>query len=88
MSNSKSILVLFAVIISACSVFAQSTVAEKNDPQATALLEKLSKKYAPSSGKEFAFTMVTEFAGQAKETVQGKLIQQGNAYNLDMGNQE
>ncbi|MEO7174379.1 MAG: outer membrane lipoprotein carrier protein LolA [Saprospiraceae bacterium] len=86
MSNSKSILVLFAVIISACSVFAQSAVAEKNDPQATALLEKLSKKYGPSSGKEFAFTMVTEFPGQAKETVQGKLIQQGNAYNLDMGN--
>ena len=58
-----------------------------SDPQATAILDKVSMKYDTYQSMEVDFSLILEDYEVDQVTQKGKLIQQGEKYHLDMESQ-
>jgi len=84
----KLMLGLVALLLSG-SAFAQlpTAPAEKNDPQAKKVLDKIRKKYDAYKTLEAAFTLSIEVPQQAKESQKGSIGQEGDKFRLDMDQQ-
>jgi outer membrane lipoprotein-sorting protein len=63
------------------------TSAESNDPKAKALLDKLRKRYESFKSVELNFALTIELPERPKEVQNGKLIQQGNMFQLILDKQ-
>ncbi len=68
------------------STYAQ--VNEKSDPEATKILDKLKKKYDSFLSMEAEFTLELKLSGQDTEIQNGKIIQSGDMYYLNLDDQE
>jgi outer membrane lipoprotein-sorting protein len=64
-----------------------ATPAEKNDPQAKKVLDKIRKKYEGYKTIEAAFSLSIEMPGQPKEVQKGTVSQDGDKFRLDMDQQ-
>lgn len=58
-----------------------------SDPAAKAILEKVKVKYEAYKSVEATFTLSIEIPDQPKEDQQGKLVQAGDKYRLELANQ-
>ncbi len=68
--------------------FAQTAApAEKSDPQAKKVLDKIRRKYEGYKTMEAAFSLNIELPGQPKEVQKGTVSQEGNKFRLDMDQQ-
>jgi outer membrane lipoprotein carrier protein len=65
----------------------QYTKTGDSDPAAKAVLEKVKKKYDAFKTVEASFKLLIELPEQPKEEQDGKLIQQGNQFRLDLAGQ-
>ncbi|MCB0629867.1 MAG: outer membrane lipoprotein carrier protein LolA [Saprospiraceae bacterium] len=65
----------------------QYTKAGDSDPAATAILEKLRKKYDAFNSVEADFTLDIQLPEQPKEVQKGTLVRQGDKYKLDLATQ-
>ncbi len=85
----KKLLILSFLSLFLTTCFAQNTLsnAEDSDPQATALLQKVKKKYESFASLEMDFTISIKLAEQPEEIQKGKLAQQGESYRLDIQSQ-
>lgn len=79
---------LVALLLSG-SAFAQlpTAPAEKNDPQAKKVLDKIRKKYDGYKTLEAAFSLAIEVPQQSKESQKGSIGQEGDKFRLDMDQQ-
>jgi outer membrane lipoprotein carrier protein len=84
----KKVLYLVSICLFAGSVFAQKAApAEKSDPEAKKLLDKVRKKYEGYKTLEATFALVIELPGQPKETQKGNIAQEGDKFKLVMNDQ-
>jgi outer membrane lipoprotein-sorting protein len=84
----KNLIFSLITLLSITSVSAQSPApAEKNDPQAKKVLDKIRKKYEGYKTVEAAFALSIELPGQPKEVQKGTVAQEGNKFRLDMTDQ-
>jgi outer membrane lipoprotein carrier protein len=82
------VLYLVTICLFAGSVFAQKAApAEKNDPEAKKLLDKVRKKYDGYKTLEAGFSLIIELPGQPKETQKGTIAQDGDKFKLVMNDQ-
>lgn len=65
----------------------QYTKASHSDPEATAILDKLRKKYDAFNALEADFTLEIQLPEQPKEVQKGTLVRQGDKYKLDLSSQ-
>ena len=83
----KLLFPLFAILIIG-SVSAQSGAqAEKNDPEAKKVLDKIRKKYEAFKNMEAGFSLTIEVPGQPKEVQKGSVSQEGDKFRLEMDQQ-
>lgn len=82
---SLTVSLLFATIASAQSPALPA--AEKSDPEAKKVLDKVRKKYAGYKTVEAAFSLTIEVPNQPREVQKGKVSQQGKKFRLDMTDQ-
>jgi chaperone LolA len=83
----KVLFSLFALLIMG-SVSAQSGAqAEKNDPEAKKVLDKIRKKYEAFKNMEASFSLTIEVPGQPKEVQKGSVSQEGDKFRLEMDQQ-
>lgn len=77
---------LIILLASLSTLFAQSqyVTAEDSDPQATKLLAKIGSQYNNGKIHQIDFALDIELPGQAKETQEGELIQDGQKFILDI----
>ncbi|MCB0531828.1 MAG: outer membrane lipoprotein carrier protein LolA [Lewinellaceae bacterium] len=61
--------------------------AEKSDPEAKKVLDRIRKKYEGYKSVEAAFTLTIEIADQPKEVQKGIVNQDGDKFRLDMDQQ-
>ncbi len=85
----KNILTLLAVFSFLITGFAQDFPKEalyedKSDPEAKAILEKVSKKYENYTSLEIDFDMTIEMPEEDKVLQKGIMIQSGDKYYLDI----
>ena len=85
----KNILTLFSMFCLLCGLSAQEIPAEalyedKSDPEAKAILEKVSKKYESIKSLEIEFDMTIEIPEEETVVQKGKVIQYGEKYFLDI----
>lgn len=85
----KNILTFFALFSFLFSGFAQEIPSnalyeDKNDPEAKVILEKVSKKYENYKSLEIDFNMTIEIPEEDKVVQDGKIIQSGDKYYLDI----
>lgn len=67
---------------------AQTTApAEKNDPEAKKVLDKIRKKYDAYKTLDASFNLVIEVPGQQKDIQKGSILQAGKKFRLDMSEQ-
>jgi outer membrane lipoprotein carrier protein len=66
------------------TLFAQ---AEKSDPAAKAILDKIRKKYEAYKTIEAVFSLSIELPGQPKQVQKGTIAQDGSKFRLDMTDQ-
>ena len=81
---------VITVLLSAFSLlsFAQNfNSATESDPEAKAILEKIKQKYKSYNSLEATFTLDIEIPEQTVEVQKGKIAQQGDKYNLELGSQ-
>lgn len=84
----KTILSFSILSLLAASMFAQTTApAEKNDPAAKKVLDRIRKKYDGYKTFEAGFSLAIEVPGQAKEVQKGTVGQEGEKFRLDMSQQ-
>lgn len=88
----KNILFILTLLSISTVTFAQSKAnilanAEDSDPQATAILDKLRKRYDDFKSMEANFTLTLEIPDEHKEVQTGKLLQKGDMYRLDLESQ-
>jgi outer membrane lipoprotein carrier protein len=84
----KNLIFSLITLLSITSASAQSPApAEKNDPQAKKVLDKIRKKYEGYKTVEAAFALSIELPGQPKEVQKGTVAQEGNKFRLDMTDQ-
>lgn len=94
----KNILLFIAFLGIGLSAFAQNNPTlskDKNtfsqsadsDPQATAILEKLRNRYEGFKSMEADFTLTLEIPDEGQEVQNGKLVQKGDKYRLDLETQ-
>jgi outer membrane lipoprotein carrier protein len=70
------------------TAFAQTPApADKNDPEAKKILDKVRKKYESYKTLEATFSLTIELPGQPKEVQKGTIGQDGNKFRLDMTDQ-
>lgn len=72
---------ILAFMLGAQSTFAQKD-AEKSDPKATALLNKLKKQYNSYKTVQADFMIETEVPEKPKDTKKGQLFQAGKKYRM------
>jgi outer membrane lipoprotein carrier protein len=83
-----SFLATLALLAFSSSLCAQSIApAEKSDPQAKVLLDKVRKKYEAYKTVEAGFSLSIELPGQPKQTQKGTISQDGSKFRLDMDDQ-
>ncbi len=84
----KKLLFVGIALFSTLSLMAQTaSTAEKNDPEAKKVLDKIRKKYDAYKTVEAAFSLVIEVPAQAKEIQKGTIAQEGKKFRLDMADQ-
>ncbi len=86
----KKNIIYFVILFFAIqnSVLAQKNDAEKSDPKAKILLDKLKKQYDGYKTMQVEFTLTIEGAENSKPEIQrGKLTQEGEKYYAQMSNQ-
>lgn len=94
----KKLLVALLTIFSLNALFAQSgknpapappaAPAEKSDPEAKKILDKIRKKYEGYKSLEASFTLAIELPGQKQEVQKGTIAQEGDTkFRLDMDDQ-
>ncbi|MBN8681404.1 MAG: outer membrane lipoprotein carrier protein LolA [Chitinophagales bacterium] len=84
----KLVVLLFAML--PFSLIAQTPApapAEKNDPEAQKVLDKVRKKYETWKTIEVGFSLSIEVPGQAKTTEKGTVAQSGDKFRLEMKDQ-
>jgi len=64
-----------------------STFKEKSDPAATKILKNLTKIYSKYKGIEIEYKLEIEY-GEDKEVQDGKILQEGDKYNIDNNGNE
>jgi len=69
-------------------MLSQNVIVEKNDPKAKVILDKMKKEYDSYKTMEINFELNLEFPNRPVEVQKGKLIQDGNKYQLKMDDQE
>jgi len=86
--NMKNILLLALLSVCALALNAQSAApAEKPDPEAKKVLDRIRKKYEGYKTLEAAFTLSIELPGQPKEVQKGTIAQDGDKFRLEMDQQ-
>lgn len=85
----KNILLLLAFISINLTAFAQNTFSTSadSDPQATAILEKLRTRYEGFKSMAADFSLTLEIPDEMQEVQEGKLVQKGDKYRLDLETQ-
>ncbi len=84
----KKLLFPLLVMLLSGSLWAQSGAqAEKNDPEAKKVLDKIRKKYEAYKTIEASFTLTIEVLGQPKEVQKGTISQEGDKFKLEMDQQ-
>ena len=83
----KLLFLPIALLISSQSLTAQSTVPEKNDPEAKKVLDKIRKKYDAYNTLEATFSLAIEVPGVPKDVQKGTVMQDGKKFRLDMSDQ-
>lgn len=85
----KQALILPFLILIFSGLRAQSPTvpAEKSDPAAKKVLDRIRKKYDGYKSFEAAFALEIEVPGQPKEVQKGSIAQQGNKFRLEMDQQ-
>lgn len=85
----KNILFVLAFLGVNWTTFAQNTFskADDSDPQATAILEKLRTRYEGFKSMSADFSLTLEIPDEMQEVQQGKLVQKGDKYRLDLQTQ-
>lgn len=85
MNKILTTLLFFSITL---STFAQNYLnSSESDPEARVILDKIKKQYQSYKSLEAAFTLDIEIPEQAKEVQKGKIAQQGEKYNLQLGSQ-
>jgi len=95
MQNMKKLLFALLTLCSLNVLFAQSgkaptpaAPAEKNDPEAKKILDKIRKKYEGYKSLEASFTLTIELPGQKQEVQKGTIAQEGDSkFRLEMDEQ-
>lgn len=86
--NMKKLLFSLFGLLLLGSISAQSGApAEKNDPEAKKVLDKIRKKYEAYKNIEAAFSLSIEVPGQPKEVQKGTISQEGDQFRLEMDQQ-
>lgn len=81
----KNLLLVTLFTLSFTALYAQTPApAEKSDPEAKKVLDRVRKKYEGYKSVEVAFSLVIELPGQAKEIQKGTVGQEGDKFRLDM----
>lgn len=85
----KPVLILPFLFLIAFDVAAQTPAipAEKSDPAAKKVMDRIRKKYDGYKSFEATFSLEIEVPGQPKDTQKGSIGQQGNKFRLDMDEQ-
>ncbi len=84
----KRLLFPLLTLFSMTVAVAQSPApAEKNDPEAKKILDKIRKKYEGYKTLEATFTLTIEVPGQATEVQKGTIGQEGDKFRLVMDEQ-
>ena len=86
----KRLLFPLLTLLSVALATAQSPApapAEKSDPAAKKILDKIRKKYEGYKTLEAAFTLTMEVPGQPKDVQKGTVGQEGDKFRLDMDQQ-
>lgn len=79
---------LFCLLISGLAAQVPAPApAEKSDPEAKKVLDRVRKKYDGYKTFEAAFTLTNEVPGQPKDVQKGVIGQQGNKFRLQMDQQ-
>ncbi len=80
---------LLCLLLAAATLPAQphQQVAEKSDPEAQKLLDRVRKKYEKHKTLEAEFALSIELPDQPKETQKGIIAQEGQKFRLDMSQQ-
>jgi len=82
------IALLFVLLSAVFTAQAQSGApAEKSDPEAKKLLDRVRKKYASYTSLDAAFALTIEVPGANKEVQKGTVSQEGDKFRLDMTDQ-
>lgn len=84
----KRLLFPLLTLFSMTAALAQAPApAEKSDPEARKILDKIRKKYEGYKTLEAVFALTIEVPGQAKEVQKGTVGQEGTKFRLDMDQQ-
>ncbi len=84
----KRLLFPLLTLFSLTAALAQAPApAEKSDPAAKKILDKIRKKYEGYKTIEAAFTLTIEVQGQPKEVQKGTVSQEASKFRLDMDQQ-
>jgi outer membrane lipoprotein carrier protein len=84
----KNLLLISLFSLLSGLVYAQKAPpAEKSDPEAKKILDKIRRKYEGYKTLEAAFSLSIELPGQPKEVQKGTVSQDGNKFRLDMDQQ-
>lgn len=84
----KNMLLLALFASFALALTAQTPApAEKSDPEAKKVLDRIRKKYEGYKTVEAAFALTIEVPGQPKEVQKGTIAQNGDKFRLDMDQQ-
>lgn len=78
---------LFALLFAAVAFGQTPAPAEKPDPEAKKILDKIRKKYDAYQSVEAAFTLSVEVPGKPVEVQNGTIAQAGEKFRLDMDQQ-
>lgn len=79
-------LTLFTLVLSALQAQTPAP-AEKSDPEAKKVLDRIRKKYEGYKSVEVKFSLTIEIPGQSPEVQQGTVGQEGDQFRLDMAPQ-
>ncbi len=78
-------LLLFLLVSGIPSVWSQYTSAEESDPEARKILDRIAEKLENNAAYSAQFTLEIEYPGEKSVVQEGKIIQQGDQFRLDLG---
>ena len=82
-------LVITSMIIMSGGLIAQpKNMADKSDPRAKAILDRLKKNFEKNRSSEVSFDLIIELVGQKQEKQKGKFIQSGKKFYATSNDQE